>query len=82
MQLDARNLFVYVNLDKKVFMHMLPRYDKNGKVLYLNEVRYGLQRSLLLRQQKLTNELKKLNLKKISQKLYIVQKMTLSIFFI
>ena len=55
-------------------MHMSPRYGKNGKVLRLNKVLYGLWRSLLLWQQKLTNELKKLSFQKISQKPCVVQK--------
>ena len=41
--------------------------DKQSKVLKLNKTLYGLWRSPLLWQQKLTNEMKKLGFKKIPQ---------------
>ena len=40
----------------------------------LNKALYGLYRSLLRWQQKLTKEIKKLGFEKISQKPYVVQK--------
>ena len=69
MQLDAVNAFVHADLDKTVFMHMSPGYGKNGKVLRLNKALHDLQQSPLFWQQKLTNELKKLGLKKFLKSL-------------
>ena len=74
LQLNAVNAFVYANLDKTVFMRMLPGYMQSGKVLKLNKVLYGLRRSPLLWQQKLTNKLKKLGFREILQELCVVQR--------
>ena len=55
-------------------MRMPLGYLQSGKVLKLNKALYGLRRSLLLWQQKLKNEMKKLGFKKIPQESYVVQK--------
>ena len=42
IQMDTVNAFVYYNLDKVVYIKMLPGYTKNGKVLCLRKVLYRL----------------------------------------
>lgn len=74
VQFDIVNVFAYVDLDKIVFMGMLPGHGKNRKVLCLNNALYSLQQFPLLWQQKITNKLKKLGFKEIPQKLCLVQK--------
>ena len=74
LQLDVVNAFVYANLDETVFMRMPPGYVQSGKILKFNKALYSLSQSPLLWQQKLTNEMKKLGFKKISQEPYVVQK--------
>ena len=72
LQLDAVNAFVHADLDEIVFMRMPPGYGKQSKVLKLNRALYGLRRSPLLWQQKLTNEMKKLGFEKIPQEPCVV----------
>lgn len=60
LQLDAINAFVHALLDEIVFIKMPPRYREWGKVLRLYKALYGLRRSPLLWQQKLTDQLKAL----------------------
>ena len=62
-------------------MRMPPGYAEQGKVLKLNKALYGLQRSPLLWQQKLTNEMTKLGYTEILQELCIVQKDGIICFF-
>lgn len=81
LQLDAVNAFVYADLDEMMFIHMPPRYSKNSKVLRLNKMLYGLQRSFFLWQQKLTKEIERLRFKTIPQKPCIVQKNRIIGFF-
>ena len=71
---DAVNAFVHADLDETVFMRMPPGFSENGKVLRLNRALYGLRRSPLLWQQKLTDELKRLGFKEIPQEPCVVQK--------
>ena len=73
LQLDAVNVFIHVNLDEIVFMRMFPRFSKNGKVLHLNRALYSLCQFSLLWQQKLTEEIKRLGFKEISQEPCMVQ---------
>lgn len=42
IQLDTINTFIYINLNKTVFIRMFSEYGKNGKVLHLNKTIYGL----------------------------------------
>ena len=72
LQLDVINAFVYANLDDTVFMKMPSGYMQSGKVLKLNKVLYGLSRSTLLWQQKLTMEIKKLGFEEFPQELCVV----------
>ena len=65
LQLDGVNAFVYSDLDETILMKMPPGYGKRGKVLRLNRALYGLRRSALLWQQKLTDEMKKLDFEQI-----------------
>ena len=58
-------MLLYMQTDKTVFIYMSSGYSKNGKVLCLNKVHYGLERSPMLWQQKLINELKKLDFQEI-----------------
>ncbi len=64
-QLDAVNAFVHADLGKTVFIRMSLEFGEHGKVLKLNKALYGLRWSLLLWQQKLTDEMKKLGFEKI-----------------
>ena len=57
VQYDVLNAFVNVELDEEVFMHMPPGYRENGKVLRLNKALFGLRRSPILWQKKLTTAL-------------------------
>lgn len=80
-QLDAVNAFVHADLDEIVFMQMPPGYSEQGKVLRLKKALYGLRRSLLLWQQKLTNAMKTLGFVEILQEPCIVQKNRVICFF-
>ena len=51
-------------------------------VLKLNQALYGFQQSLLLWQQKLTNEIKKLGFTEIFQEPYVVKKDGIIAFFL
>ena len=82
LQLDAVNAFVHAELlDKTVFMRMPPDYAEQGKVLKLNKALYGLRRSPLLWQQKLTNKMRKLGYAEIPQEPCIVQRNGVICFF-
>lgn len=74
LQLDAVNAFVHADMDETVFLRMPPGYSENGKVLRLNKALYGLRRSPLQWQQKLTREMTKLGFKEIPQEPCVVQK--------
>ena len=81
LQLDAVNAFVHADLDETVFMRMPPGYGEQGRVLKLNRALYGLRRSPLLWQQKLTDEMKRLGFKEIPQEPCVVQKDGIICFF-
>jgi hypothetical protein len=53
-QLDAVNAFVNCDLDEVVYMRPPPGFKKPGKVILLKKALYGLRRSPLLWQKKLT----------------------------
>ena len=65
LQLDAVNAFMHAKLDKTVFMRMPSGYSEKGKVLRLNKTLYGLRRSPLLWQKKLTDAMKNLSFEEI-----------------
>ena len=81
IQLDAVNAFVHADLDETVFIKMPPGYGEQGKVLKLNKALYGLRRSPLLWQQKLTNQMKILGFTEIPQEPCVVQKDGIIYFF-
>lgn len=96
LQLDAVNAFVHADLDEVVFVRVPPGYkqppgyeperkDKTGglqgKVLRLNKALYGLRRSPILWQQKLTAELRKLGFEEVPQEPCIMQRNGIIIFF-
>ncbi len=72
LQLDVVNAFVNADLDKTVFIRMPPEYGEQDKVFKLNGALYGLRQSLLLWQQKLTDEMKKLGFEQIFQGLCVL----------
>lgn len=55
-----------------MFVYIFFQYNKNNKVMYLNNLFNDLQRSFLFCQLKLINKLKKLDIKKKFQELYAV----------
>ena len=81
LQLDAVNAFVHADLDETIFMRMPPGYAEQGKVLRLNKALYGLRRSPLLWQQKLTNILKSFGFTEIPQEPCVMQKNGIICFF-
>ena len=54
-QMDVINAFVNCDLDEVVYMRLPLGFEKPGKVLLLNKALYGLRRSPLLWQKKLTD---------------------------
>ena len=66
-QLDAINAFVYADIDEIVYIRLLPGYIEPRKVLKLNKALYGLRRSPLLWQQKITSALSELGFKELPQ---------------
>ena len=60
---------------------MSPKYLQSGKVLELNKALYGLRRSFLSWQQKLTNKIKKASFKEIPQEPCVIQKNRIIGFF-
>jgi len=67
LQIDAVNAFVHADLDKVVYMRLPPGYTEPGKVLRLNKALYGLRRSPLLWQQKITSAMKELGFEELPQ---------------
>ncbi len=74
LQLNAVDSFVHADLNKTVFIRMPPGYSEKGKVPKLNRTLYGLRWSHLLWQLEITDEMKKLDFKEISQQPSMVQK--------
>ncbi len=60
---------------------MPPGYGEQSKVLKLKKALYGLRRSPLLLQQKLTDQIKKLGFEATSQEPFLVQKTAIFYFF-
>lgn len=63
---DAVNAFFNARLEEDVFMKMPPGHRRNGTILKLNKVLYGLRQSPLLWKRELTQTPKKLGLEPIS----------------
>lgn len=81
LQLDTVNAFIHADLEETIFMKLPPGHQERGKVLRLRKALYGLQRSPLLWQQKLTDRLKALGFKEIPQEPCIVQQDGIICFF-
>ena len=81
LQLDAVNAFVHADLDELVYMRMPPGFTISSRVLRLNKALYGLRRSPLLWQTKLTSVLKDLGFKEVPQEPCVVLKDGIICFF-
>jgi Reverse transcriptase (RNA-dependent DNA polymerase) len=66
-QLDIVNAFVNYKLDEVVYIRLLPGFEKPGKVFLLRKALYGLRRSLLLWQTKLTEAFRSLGFTLLAQ---------------
>jgi hypothetical protein len=58
---------VHADLDEVVYIRLLLGYIEPGKVLRLNKALYGLCRSLLLWQEKITSAMQELGFKELPQ---------------
>ncbi len=74
LQLNEVNEVVNAYLDETVLMRMPPGYFEQGKAFKRNGALYYLRRSPLLWQQRLMDEMKKLDFEEISQELFVVRK--------
>ena len=66
-QLDVVNAFVNCELDEVVYMRLPPGFEKPGKVFLLRKALYGLRRSPLLWQTKLTEAFRSLGFTLLAQ---------------
>jgi len=80
-QMDAVNAFVHCDLDETVFMKMPPGFEKEGKVLRLQKALYGLRRSPILWQKKLTKAFRELGFREVPQELCVMLKGGVIVFF-
>ena len=65
IQIDAVNAFVHCDLDEIVYMKLPPGFTKPGRVLCHRKALYGLRRSPILWQKKLTSALRNLGFKEV-----------------
>jgi Reverse transcriptase (RNA-dependent DNA polymerase) len=80
-QLDVVNAFVNCELDEVVFMKMPPGFEEYGKVCRLRKALYGLRRSPLLWQRKLTDTFKSMGFREIPQEPCAMMKGGVIVFF-
>ena len=80
-QLDAVNAFVNCDLDESVYMRLPPGFDKPGKVLLLQKALYGLRRSPLLWQKRLTDIFVNLGFEPIPQEPCVAVKERMIVFY-
>ena len=80
-QLDVVNAFVNCDLDELVFMKMPPGFEEQGKVCRLRKALYGLRRSPLLWQLKLTDTFRKMGFSEIPQEPCVMIKGGVIVFF-
>jgi reverse transcriptase-like protein len=73
-QMDAVNAFVHCDLDETVFMKMPPGFEKERKVLRLQKSLYGLRRSPILWQKKLTKAFRVLGFRELPQESCVMLK--------
>jgi hypothetical protein len=81
VQYDVLNAFVNVNIDKEVYIHMLLGYREGGQILQLNKALFGLRRSLLLWQKKLTKTLIALRFEPVLHEPCCLTKNNILVFF-
>jgi hypothetical protein len=81
VQYNVINAFVNVNIDKEVYMQILLGYKEAGKILQLNKALFGLRRSPLLWQRKLTIALISIIFKPVPHKLCCLTKDGILVFF-
>src|SRR6266480_4650772 len=79
--MDVVNAFIHYDLDKVVYMKILPGYMKQGKVLRLRKALYRLRRSPLLWQTNLTSLLRSLSFKEVPQEPCVILNGGIIIFF-
>jgi len=65
---------VHADLDEVVYMRLPPGYTEPGKVLRLNKALYGLRRSPLLWQEKITSAMQELGFKELPQEPCVIIK--------
>ena len=81
LQLNAINVFVHVFLNKRIFMRMFFKYEKQKRILQLNKAFYDFKQSFLLWQRKFMDVLWKLEFIEIFQKPCIIICREIIIFF-
>lgn len=59
-QIDVKTAFLYRDIDSEIYVKLLPRFKKTGKVCKLNKALYGLKQVLRIQYKTLTNALKEL----------------------
>ena len=80
-QMDAVNAFVHCKLDETVFMKLPSGFEKPGKVIRLRKALYGLRRSPLLWQKKLTKTFRKMGFREVPQDPCVMIKGGVIVFF-
>ena len=80
-QMDAVNAFVHCDLDETVFMKMPPGFEKKGRVLRLQKALYGLRRSPILWQKKLTKAFREQGYREVPQEPCVMLKGGVIVFF-
>jgi hypothetical protein len=80
-QLDVVNAFVNCDLDELVFMKMPPGYEEQGRICRLRKALYGLRRSPLLWQLKLTETFRNMGFREIPQEPCVMIKNGVIAFF-
>jgi reverse transcriptase-like protein/Pol polyprotein len=80
-QVDVVNAFVNCDIDELVFMKTPPGFEEQGKVCRLRKALYGLRRSPLLWQLKLTDTFKRMGFKEIPQEPCVMIKDGVVVFF-
>jgi hypothetical protein len=81
VQYDILNAFVNIDIDKEVYIHMPLGYREGGQILQLNKALFGLRRSLLLWQKKLTITLIALGFEPVPHKPCCLTKNGILVFF-
>jgi Reverse transcriptase (RNA-dependent DNA polymerase) len=80
-QLDVVNAFVNCDLDELVFMKTPPGFEEQGRICRLKKALYGLRRSPLLWQLKLTDTFRSMGFKEIPQEPCVMMRNGVIVFF-